>query len=65
VYPSAANFLLVRFGAVERALAACKRRGVIIRDRSQELGLAGCARISVGTAEENEQLVGALKELRP
>ncbi|PKI85911.1 histidinol-phosphate transaminase [Malassezia vespertilionis] len=35
--------------------------GVVVRDRSKELGCAGCLRISVGTAEENEQCIALLR----
>lgn len=56
VYPSDANFLLVKVAAptgVYRHLAA---RGVIVRDRSRLPLCEGCLRITVGTPEENERL---------
>jgi histidinol-phosphate aminotransferase len=58
VYPSRTNFLLVRgdAGMLERLRA----RGVMVRDVSALPGLAGCVRISVGTADENRRCVDAL-----
>ena len=64
VWPSAANFLLVR---VPRA-AEVRRRlrdefSVLVRDFSAAPGLGGCLRISVGTREENDVLLDALATL--
>jgi len=63
IYPSDANFLLVRVrdaNAIHRALLT---RSIIIRDRSQMTGCHNCLRITVGTAEENKILITALKEM--
>lgn len=52
VYPSDANFLLVKVndpGGLCKALAA---KGIIIRDRSDQPLLEGCIRVSIGTASE-------------
>ena len=63
VWPSEANFVLARFddarGVFERALAA----GVLVRDVSDQPALAGCLRITVGTAAENAALLAALDEI--
>jgi histidinol-phosphate aminotransferase len=65
VWPSEANFLLCRVerGDARRVAAALRERGVLVRllDGSAP-SLAGCLRISVGTAEENEALINALRE---
>ena len=62
VYPSEANFLLVRLpvdsGAVFRRLL---REGVLVKDVSRAGSLERCLRISVGTSLENERCVHALK----
>jgi histidinol-phosphate aminotransferase len=58
VYPSEANFLLVRVrdadGLYGRLLAA----GIVVRNRNHEV--PGALRISVGTPEENETLLNIL-----
>jgi histidinol-phosphate aminotransferase len=60
IWPSRANFLLVRFTharvALERALAA----GIVVRDVSAQAGLDQCLRITIGAAEENDTLLDAL-----
>lgn len=60
VWPSAANFLLVRFddsrAAFERLLAA----GILVRDFSTQAGLANCLRITIGKPDENDALLAAL-----
>jgi histidinol-phosphate aminotransferase len=60
IWPSEGNFLLVRFGDAAAALAACESAGVLVRDFSRQPGLAGCLRITVGTAAENRKLLAAL-----
>ncbi|MGD9386819.1 MAG: histidinol-phosphate transaminase [Gammaproteobacteria bacterium] len=63
VWPSEGNFLLVRFADAAAAMAACEDAGVLVRDFSRQRGLAGCLRITVGTAAENRQLLRALARL--
>lgn len=60
VFPSDANFLLVRVADAAGFVRRCREQGIVVRDRSGEHGLAGCVRISVGTAEENRSLLEAL-----
>ncbi|SET38934.1 histidinol-phosphate transaminase [Hymenobacter actinosclerus] len=63
VFPSDANFLLVRFKpdatAVYNHLVG---RGIIVRNRTTQPGCAGTLRLTVGTAAENELLLRALAE---
>jgi histidinol-phosphate aminotransferase len=64
VYPSYANYLLVRIG--KKASDICqrlKRKKIIVRDRSNKRYRAGCVRITVRSREENDQLIKALKEI--
>lgn len=65
VWPSEANFLLVRFVPGAEPVAACAERGLLIRDFSGKPALARCARITVGAPEENRRLLTALAELAP
>ncbi|HUG98688.1 MAG TPA: histidinol-phosphate transaminase [Gammaproteobacteria bacterium] len=60
VWPSDANFLLVRFADAAVAMAACESAGVLVRDFSRLARLGGCLRITVGTAAENRRLLDAL-----
>ncbi|NCC10407.1 MAG: histidinol-phosphate transaminase [Bacteroidia bacterium] len=61
VYPSAANFLLVQVTDATRIYQGLVRCGVIVRNRDSVPGCSGCLRISVGTSEENEKLIEALR----
>ena len=63
IYPSDANFLLVKLtdpAAMYRHLAD---EGIIVRDRSRVILCEGCLRITVGTPEENEKLTAAMLKL--
>lgn len=65
VFPSAANFLLVRVkgleaSAVQKQLA--EEYGILVRHYDKP-GLADCLRISTGTAEQNSALVTALNAI--
>jgi len=63
-WPSQANFLLVRIGESHRAFVAAMRQpGVLVRDRSDDPGCEGCVRITIGTEEQTEQLIRALREV--
>ena len=64
IYPSDANFLLVRFHLDATAVYdALSRRGIVVRNRTSQPGCAGCLRLTVGTTAENTQLVQALFEI--
>jgi histidinol-phosphate aminotransferase len=63
VFPSDANFLLIRCRSAETVRRRLIDRGIIVRDRSSEPMLEGCLRITVGTPEQNRLLIEALKEL--
>ncbi len=61
-YPSAANFLIARFGDVAPALKeALRRRGVLVRDRSDHPLLRGTLRIGVGTRAQTETCLDAVR----
>ena len=62
VYPSDANFLLVKFDAPDAVYDYLVGNGVIVRNRSRLLACDGCLRITVGTPEENVRVVTLLNE---
>jgi histidinol-phosphate aminotransferase len=63
-WPSAANFVLARFGPdLERVIDGLAARQVVIRDRSRDPGCAGCARITAGVLEHTQRCVDALEEV--
>lgn len=60
VFPSEANFFLVRVADADRTYEALKRQGVLVRNLHP--ALAQCLRINVGTPDENRILLTALRE---
>jgi histidinol-phosphate aminotransferase len=63
VYPTAANFFLVRVLDGPRTFESLKRQGVLVRNfHGAHPMLANCLRITVGTPDENRVLLSALRE---
>ena len=60
VFPSEANFFLVRVRDADATYDALKRQGVLVRNLHP--GLDNCLRINVGTPDENRILLSALRE---
>jgi histidinol-phosphate aminotransferase len=66
VYPSAANFILLRVaaGQADAIFEGLKQRGVLIKNLSRAGGLlADCLRITVGAPAENDALLAVLRRL--
>ena len=62
VWPSAANFFLVKSSSADDILQYCLQQGVLLRDMGKEI--PDCIRITVGSIEENERLLQVLHEFR-
>ncbi len=63
VYPSEANFLLFRVANANAVFDGLKRRGVLIKNLNEgHPMLNDCLRVTVGTEDENERFMAALKE---
>jgi histidinol-phosphate aminotransferase len=60
--PSHANFILVRVGEGQRIFEAMQKQGVIVRPMGG-YQLPEWIRISIGTPQENERCLGALKTI--
>ena len=63
VYPSEANFLLVKIKNARLVYEHLLREGIVVRDRSSAPGCSDCLRITVGTREQNDKLVGILSQI--
>lgn len=61
VYPSDANFLLVRVTDADALYDHLIGDGIIVRNRNRVKGCEGCLRITIGLAEENVKLIESLK----
>ncbi len=62
VYPSDANFILVKMKNARQVYDYLSGLGIIVRDRSKVILCDDCLRITIGTPEENNQLMDALKK---
>lgn len=62
VYPSDANFLLVKVKDADTTYKQLLEKGVIVRNRNKTQGCEGCLRITIGTPEENERLLKIMSE---
>ena len=63
VYPSEANFLLVKFKHPDIIFNSLIKNGIQVRDFSKKIN--GCLRISIGTQSENNLLIHAIKKSQP
>ena len=62
VWPSDANMVLVRVTDAQATFEGMKRRGVLVKNVSKMHPLlAQCLRLTVGTADENAQMLAALQ----
>ena len=61
VFPSEANFFLLRVPDADRAFESLKRQGVLVRNLNSP-ALKNCLRVTVGTPDENRILLTALRE---
>ncbi len=63
IYPSDANFLLVKVQNADNLYQKLIQQGIVVRNRSKVTLCEGCLRITVGTPEENKKLIESLKQM--
>jgi len=63
IYPSQANFLLIKFFSAREVYNYLIKSNIIVRDRSNVILCDNCLRITVGSREENELLIRTLKKM--
>lgn len=61
-FPSEANYILFRMEGADAAWAFLYERGVLVRDFSHAPLLEGCLRVTVGTPEQNDGFLAALRD---
>jgi len=61
VWPSDANFVLAEFAEPDAALSAARGARLLVRDVRGHPGLRACLRITIGSVEQNDRLLEALK----
>lgn len=61
VYPSDANFLLVKVDDANKRYRQLVEKGIVVRNRTNQPLCENCLRFTVGTEYENEKLVETLR----
>jgi len=65
IYPTAANFFLVRVTDANAIYRYLVEQGIIVRNRSRVTLCENCLRITIGTKAENNALLSALIKYKP
>ena len=63
IYPSEANFILVKVDDANKRYGELIAKGIVIRNRTTQPLCNNCLRLTVGTEQENLKLIVALKEI--
>jgi histidinol-phosphate aminotransferase len=63
IYPSDANFLLVKIEGADRIYNELVEKSIIVRNRSKVELCESCLRLTVGTPKENETLIAAIQAI--
>lgn len=64
VYPTDANFFLAKMTDAKGIYNYLVEKGIIVRNRSRIKLCDNCLRITIGSKDENAQLLGALRVLK-
>jgi histidinol-phosphate aminotransferase len=62
VYPSEANFILVKIKEARKIYEFLLTKGIVLRDRSNVALCENCLRITIGSEQENTLLIDAMQE---
>lgn len=65
VYPTDANFFLARVKGADAIYAYLVSEGIIVRNRSRIELCGECLRVTIGTPQENNRLLAALRSYQP
>lgn len=63
IYPTDANFVLVKVDDANAIYKQLVEKGIIVRNRNNVTLCEGCLRITIGTPSENKQLLTALQQM--
>ncbi|MXN88128.1 histidinol-phosphate transaminase [Pasteurella canis] len=63
VFESDGNYVLVKFKDGQKVFKALWEQGIILRNQHSALMLENCIRITIGTAEENRQVIEAIRQI--
>lgn len=60
-FDSETNYILARFKASSAVFKSLWDQGIILRDQNKQPSLSGCLRITIGTREESQCVIDALR----
>jgi histidinol-phosphate aminotransferase len=63
VYPTDANFFLVKVDDAQKTYDYLVDNGIIVRNRTRIQLCHNCLRVTVGTKNENNELIAALRQM--
>jgi histidinol-phosphate aminotransferase len=63
IYPTDANFILVKVDDANKRYNQLIKKGIVTRNRTSQQLCNNCLRITVGTQEDNKKLITALKSI--
>jgi histidinol-phosphate aminotransferase len=63
IYPTDANFFLVKVRDANRTYQYLVRKGIIVRNRNNISLCSDCLRVTVGTRKENQSLIMVLEKM--
>ena len=63
IYPTDANFVLIKVDDATKRYNQLLEKGIVIRNRTTQPLCENCLRITIGTKQENEKLINALQSL--
>jgi histidinol-phosphate aminotransferase len=64
VYPTDANFFLAKVTDAQRIYDYLVKQGIIVRNRTRVQLCKNCLRVTIGTRNENNELIGALRQFK-
>jgi len=62
IYPTNANFVLIKVSNAKNIYRELIRKGIVVRNRSNIALCDDCLRVTVGTADENKAFINELKK---
>jgi histidinol-phosphate aminotransferase len=62
IFPSDANFLLMKVSNSRTLVDFMRRSGILIRDRSELSGCRNCVRLTIGTPKQNQLVLKKMKK---
>ena len=64
IYPTDANFFLAKVKDAQKTYDYLVDKGIIVRNRTRVSLCNNCLRVTIGTREENNELIGALRDMK-